>query len=315
MMEPMLAPFVERVARTHRRAPTVPFVSTLTGTWITDEQAVDPEYWEKQTRHGVRFSPAILELMKTPGRVLLEVGPNNSLSTLARLQFQPEQQCRIVNSLRHPKEDRSDQECMLTALGSLWSAGVPVEWSRLHGNQERRRIPLPTYAFERKRFWIDPSPAWLAADFADAADWRIGEFLGCGAAGRAGQLAGAGFLDSRDRRRQVGFKRRNKKRLSMLWQEVLGVPQIGIHDNFFELGGQSLMGVTLVNEITQLFGRRFPSADVAQCADRPSVLRSHPERAGVRRTERASRRGKKQHCRPGAKLHPGELSTLRRTAE
>ncbi len=257
MMEPMLATFVERVARTHRRAPTVPFVSTLTGTWITDEQAVDPEYWGKQTRHGVRFSPAILELTKTPGRVLLEVGPNNSLSTLARLQFQPEQQCRIVNSLRHPKEDRSDQECMLTALGSLWSAGVPVEWSRLHGNQERRRIPLPTYAFERKRFWIDPP----AAGAGISQMRRTGASESFSVAAQSGEQDKSPALASSTRATeggQLASRGEIEKRLSMLWQEVLGVPQIGIHDNFFELGGQSLMGVTLVNEITQLFGRRFP---------------------------------------------------------
>jgi acyl carrier protein len=165
-----------------------------------------------------------------------------------------------VNSLRHPKEDRSDQECMLTALGSLWSAGVQVEWSRLHGDQERRRIPLPTYAFERKRFWIDP-PAASSARAGISEMRRTGASESFSVAAQPDEQDKSSALASSARATEgskLASRGEIEKRLSMLWQEVLGVQQIGIHDNFFELGGQSLMGVTLVNEITQLFGRRFP---------------------------------------------------------
>ena len=253
MMEPMIAPFVQKVSQMQRQAPKIPFVSTLTGTWITKEQAVDPAYWGKQTRFGVRFSPAIQEILKTPGRVLLEVGPGNSLSTLARLNLRTGGQHTVVNSLRHPKEDRSDQECMLTALGSLWVAGVPVEWTRLHGSEERRRVPLPTYPFERKRFWTD-APVAVSARTAISETERSVNREGMTGASPASEQSPASSILATDGQ---ASKAEIEKILSKLWREVLGVSEIGIHDNFFDLGGQSLMGVTLINEIGQLFGKRF----------------------------------------------------------
>lgn len=155
MMQPVLGPFTEAVAAVPRNAPRIPFVSSLTGTWITDDQATDPAYWAEQLHKPVRFTKGMRELDR-PGQVLVEVGPGKTLSTLARQQDGPVSQSTVVASLGHAKERRGDLECVLSALGRLWAAGVPVSWERGPAGAGRRKVSLPTYAFERKRFWVDP---------------------------------------------------------------------------------------------------------------------------------------------------------------
>lgn len=155
MMEPMLAPFREEVARITLRAPRIPFVSNVTGTWITADQARDPEYWVSHVRQTVRFADGVAAALEKPDRILLEVGPGQALSSLAR-QHPAAKERVIVASMRHAQDDTSDVRVFLGALGSLWLGGVTPDWSALHRSSRRRRIPLPTYPFERVRHWIEP---------------------------------------------------------------------------------------------------------------------------------------------------------------
>jgi acyl transferase domain-containing protein/thioesterase domain-containing protein len=278
MMEPMIAPFVERIRQKPRRAPEIPFISSLTGTWITADQATDPAYWGRQTRYGVRFSPAVAELLKAPGRVLLEVGPGNTLSTLAKLHLRGEAQRMVVPSLRHVKEDRPDHDCMLTALGCLWMAGVTVDWKRLYTRERRRRVALPTYPFERQRFWIEARPVVSSRltdsgrDKASAsacpfeASERVEDGLGTSSEGSgAATTAGVSFYSRPDLPTEyMAPQTETERALARLWQEALGVKQIGIHDDFFELGGHSLLALTLLSDVERVFGKRAPLASLIQ---------------------------------------------------
>lgn len=278
MMEPMVAPFVETIGQKPRRAPEIPFISSLTGTWITAAQAMDPAYWGRQTRYGVRFSPAVVELLKAPGRVLVEVGPGNTLTTLAKLHLKGEAQRMVVPSLRHAKEDRSEHDCMLTALGCLWVAGVALDWKRLYTGERRRRVALPTYPFERQRFWIEArqvassqladsardqaSPTALPFDASGKIEHGEGPSSEeCGAATSAGaSLYSRPALATE----YVAPQTETEKALAKLWQEALGVKDIGIHDDFFELGGHSLLALTLLSEVERAFGNRIPLASLIQ---------------------------------------------------
>jgi amino acid adenylation domain-containing protein len=150
MMEPALEPFTQALKRVRPRAPSIPFLSNVTGTWITAEQAADPLYWAGHLRGTVRFAEGIAELLREPGRVFLEVGPGNSLTTLAREMGAP----AALASLPHPSDRRSDHAFALTALGRLWTAGVEVDWRAFHSGERRLRVSLPTYPFERRRYWV-----------------------------------------------------------------------------------------------------------------------------------------------------------------
>lgn len=153
MMEPILQPFTEQLQKLQLHPATIPFVSNVSGTWITVAEATDPKYWVKHLRQTVRFSEGITELLKTQERIFLEVGPGRTLSTFTK-QHHKDQQV-ILTSIRHPQEQQSDVAFLLNSLGRLWLFGVKVDWSCFYANEQRHHIPLPTYPFERQRYWIE----------------------------------------------------------------------------------------------------------------------------------------------------------------
>jgi acyl transferase domain-containing protein len=147
-VEPVLAEFMEEVRRARPAAPQIPYISNLTGTWVTAEQATDPAYWGEHLRRAVRFSNGIETLRSEPGWVLLEVGPGQTLASLVRRNGGS-----AIASLPSRDDATPPRESLLAALGRLWLAGAPIEWK---GRKGARRVPLPTYPFERQRFWIEP---------------------------------------------------------------------------------------------------------------------------------------------------------------
>jgi acyl transferase domain-containing protein/aryl carrier-like protein len=156
MMDSMLVQFTEQVKRVTLKPPTIPYLSNLTGTWITPEEATDPHYWARHLRQTVRFADGLRELLHDPKRILLEVGPGQTLATLAR-QHPDKTPAHVVQaSLRHPQEQQSDVAFLLNTLGQLWLAGLRLDWSSVYVHERRRRLPLPTYPFERQRYWVDP---------------------------------------------------------------------------------------------------------------------------------------------------------------
>src|SRR6185369_10621857 len=141
MLEPILAE-LERYCRKIRFAPpTRPYVSNLTGTWITEGDVVDPMYWVRHLRSTVRFADGLATILEQRGSALVEIGPGRTLSTLGRQQ--PKKPVTSLSTLRHPKEETSDVGFLLGSLGKLWLAGVVIDWKRLYAGERRRRVPLP----------------------------------------------------------------------------------------------------------------------------------------------------------------------------
>jgi acyl transferase domain-containing protein/acyl carrier protein/2-polyprenyl-3-methyl-5-hydroxy-6-metoxy-1,4-benzoquinol methylase len=161
MMEPILQPFVAEVEKIKLNPPQIPFISNVTGTWITDQQATNPSYWAKHLHQTVRFSAGISELLQEPNRILLEVGPGRTLSTLAKQHSQQAMENVVLPTLHHPLDKQSDVAFILNTLGRLWLAGVTINWSGFYTHQQRQRVPLPTYPFERQRYWIESQKARL----------------------------------------------------------------------------------------------------------------------------------------------------------
>ncbi len=163
MIEPAVAPFGEVVARLALQPPRIPFLSNVTGTWITDEEATDPGYWARHLRAPVRFAAAAAELLAEPRRVLLEVGPGTALASLVRRQEGARGRV-ILSSLPHPQDSMGEIEALLTAAGGLWVAGVPLApiapiAASARTGRPPRRVQLPLYPFERERHWIEARPA------------------------------------------------------------------------------------------------------------------------------------------------------------
>jgi len=159
MMDSIIEPFAEVVRTVNLSSPQIPFVSTVTADWITDEQATDPIYWASHLRTTVRFAEGVQTLWQRPDRVLLEVGPRTTAATLARQQAKDLKQQIAISSLGSTAEEDGEWTALLQAIGQLWLAGVSIDWQSFYAQENRHRIPLPTYPFERQRFWIDPKPA------------------------------------------------------------------------------------------------------------------------------------------------------------
>ncbi|MDM8557191.1 amino acid adenylation domain-containing protein [Candidatus Parabeggiatoa sp. HSG14] len=166
MMTPILTAYAKQVreirANQSIRAPQIPYLSNVSGTWITMEQVADPDYWVKHLSQTVRFSEGLQALFTQPEYVLLEVGPGRTLTTLA--QHHPNKKAEQVTlySLRHPKDEQADMPFLLTTLGKLWLAGVSINWQDFYAKQHRQRLPLPTYPFERQRYWVEPQTSEIA---------------------------------------------------------------------------------------------------------------------------------------------------------
>ncbi|MEW6302843.1 MAG: type I polyketide synthase, partial [Verrucomicrobiota bacterium] len=157
MMEPMLKPFAERVSKAQLKPPATPFVSNVTGTWITVEQAIDPTYWVRHARQTVRFADGLSELLQQPDNVFLEIGPGQTLCNLAKQNPARRASTAVLASLRRINDSSPDSDVLLAALGQLWLHGVRIDWRKFYEHEQRRRVRLPTYPFERKRFWIEPA--------------------------------------------------------------------------------------------------------------------------------------------------------------
>ena len=178
MMDSIIEPFVELVKTVKLSPPQLPYISNLTGTWITAE-ATDPHYWANHLRHTVRFDAGVRELFKIQNSVLLEVGPGQTLTTLTQNHLEKPVEQRVLSTLPRPQESASDLRSMLNAAGALWLAGRQIDWAAFSSGRRQRRIPLPTYPFERKRYWIEPNSVDISIESsqsrlnkrADISDW------------------------------------------------------------------------------------------------------------------------------------------------
>lgn len=159
-MDAVTAPLARRLRKRPLQTPTLPLISSVTGRALTDAEATDPEYWAQHARRTVRFADAIGALCDEP-RVFLEVGPGVALTTLARQHSSRTDDHAVLASL--PSVREPEQAALLGALGRLWLAGVRPEWGKFHAREKRRRVPLPTYPFERKRHWVEPARTVVAA--------------------------------------------------------------------------------------------------------------------------------------------------------
>ncbi|HEV8638526.1 MAG TPA: beta-ketoacyl synthase N-terminal-like domain-containing protein [Chloroflexota bacterium] len=256
MMEPVVGPFVARIARVDLRPPRIPYVSNVSGRWIAAEEATDPGYWGRHARQAVRFADGIGELFGDADRLLLEVGPGRTLSGLARRSGTD----RIaLASLPHPRDQQSDLASLFQALGELWLAGVDVDWVGRHADEPRRRVPLPTYPFERQRYWIEPRRS------ADQPGTN-GRALRNGNGRVPVEEAKPPTLHERpDVATAYAAPRGETARgVADVWQRLLGIERVGVHDNFFELGGDSLLAIQLLARLRERFAVELPLEKVVE---------------------------------------------------
>jgi len=156
MMDAAVQPLVEAAKGLELGAPKIPYVSNVTGTWITESQVRDPQYWGRHMRGCVRFGDGVGSLLRSAERVWLELGPGSALSSLTRQQLKDRSAVSTLPTMRQAQEQTSDVAVVIGALGRLWLGGSPIDWARFYADQRRYRIAVPTYPFERTHHWVQP---------------------------------------------------------------------------------------------------------------------------------------------------------------
>lgn len=156
MMNPVCAPLADAVSSAARHAPSFEFISTARACRLDAHDVCDPAYWAAQLLEPVRFADSVVFAAGNEETVFVEVGPGQTLTTLARQSLPRERGQRVVSCLGPLQATGSDRENLMQAVGRLWLAGITPDWERIQGNP-RARIALPTYPFERKRFWVQPA--------------------------------------------------------------------------------------------------------------------------------------------------------------
>ncbi len=287
-MEPVAGRLAERLRAMRLRAPEVPFVSNVTGTWIRPEEATDPEYWGRHLCGTVRFAEGMAELLREGSPVLLEVGPGRTLGTFALHGGAAE--ATVHASLRHAYTRQPDQAYLLETLGRLWMAGVPVDWDGFVAGERRRRTLLPTYPFERQAYWVDRRRRRRARRKGGEAPGRPrpGSPGADGGTSPSPAGVGVGRLAALRPRPETGTRYvapagAVEERMAALWRDLLGFERIGAHDDFFSLGGHSLMATHLAARIQAEFHADlsldavFEAPTVAGMAARVEELRAGEE--------------------------------------
>ena len=234
-MDPVLARFEEAVRAVELQAPTVAIVSNLTGAWMTDEQARDPGYWAAHLRGTVRFDDGLRLLFQEPERILLEVGPGRSLATLARRNPARPSLTIVTHSLPGARDERTETETLWDAVAELWLEGYEPKWPALYTHERRHRLALPTYPFDRGRFWLGvrDEESLEAHTFDDGGHaWPTPQF----------------------------FEPRNEheKIMAEIFGELFGIENVSIYHNFFHLGGDSLLAVQLASRMRERFQVEIP---------------------------------------------------------
>ncbi len=252
MMDPVLAEFAQIVAGVPRSAPTIPFVSNVSGTWITDAEATDPNYWADHLRGTVRFTDGLGTLLADPNRLLLETGPNVTLSPFARQHPARVPGQEVLSSLDPGKHKLPEHAAFLQSAGRLWLSGLS-----LTPLESGRRVSLPTYPFERTRHWVEPvrsaAPPQSAASLETVPPMPIFAETPVSTPGRTERLL---------------------RELTALLSDQSGVPAASITPGttFLDLGFDSLFLTQAGTAIGRKFGVKITFRTLLEDAPTPASL-------------------------------------------
>ncbi|MER5332765.1 beta-ketoacyl synthase N-terminal-like domain-containing protein [Micromonospora sp. NPDC002717] len=258
-MEPVLDEFRAHVAGLTLREPSLSYVSNVTGTWITPAEATDPDYWVRHLRGTVRFADGVRTLLAgSADRMLVEVGPGTVLGALVGANGDGAAP-PVLPSVRHPRDSQPDQAFLLATLARLWESGVDVDWESFAAGQSCRRVSLPTYPFERRRYWIDvPEDGPVPVQDDSVALRRAPEPVDAGPTSLDVDLGSTLHQRPHLITEYVAPRDDLEESIAAAWRELLGFETVGVHDNFFALGGSSLLTTRLVTRLRERFAVDLP---------------------------------------------------------
>ncbi|MCU0286265.1 MAG: acyltransferase domain-containing protein, partial [Acidobacteria bacterium] len=257
LMNPIRKSFEEKVRQVKLNNPQIPYISNVTGTWITNEQAVDPTYWGEHLCSTVQFSKGINELLKITNAVFIEIGPGRLLSNIIRQSLTPETPSnhKIINMIKHQQEKQPDDYYFWNQLGELWLHGVPIDWRSYYNykNEKHFRMPLPTYPFDKKRFWLEAAGPSVKLENSTANIEITGQIT---------------YPYESDNENYEAPRDELETNIAAVWEKILGLNRIGIHDNFYDMNGDSLTATQMTTRLQEIYPIEIPLRDFLE---RPTI--------------------------------------------
>ena len=282
MMEPVLEKFKSVFDNVRLEQPKSPFLSNLTGDWITPDQATSPVYWTKHIRHTIRFSDGVCKLLSDPDRIFVEVGPGNTLSSIVRQvaahtdshQKDPAA-LNIFSSLRHPKQQFSDRAFFLQTMGKLWLMGEEINWNGLHENKIRYRLHLPTYPFEHKKYWIEPDKVFDKQEHSpNKTDLELKHIV------NEAPLGSHYRIEDNKQTVHGEFYNKTAQVITDIWKDLLGIDNIDGESNFFDLGGDSVCASQVLLRISNQTGITLSLSDMFDNSTINSIVQVLESKSG-----------------------------------
>ena len=263
LMEPALEPFLEAVGDIHLSKPNIPLISNVTGTWMEEDEACSHKYWVDHIRSTVRFSDGITEIFQSEDEVVfVEVGPGNSLSMLLS-QFPKTKNFKAISTIRHPHINTEDIITFYNAISEFWISGGRINWDEIYEDEIRLKVPLPTYPFKKERHWLNPKANYKSFSAPDQTGTLSISTINDG---NEKELNNDVILHNRPEisSQYVAPSNSTEELLKNIWQELLGIKDVGVDDDFFELGGHSLLAAQGMYLIEKQIGNKLPLASLIE---------------------------------------------------
>ena len=257
LVESILDEFHATVAGMRLAEPTVPYVSDMTGTWVEPGQLTDPSYWTAHMRRAVRFGDAVSTLLEDADRILLEVGPGMTLTTLSRQHPELTEHQLVVQSQPHPTDPSSSLAVALEALGRLWLTGASVDWDRVRQGRPGRRVKLAGHPLYRRHYLVEPpesephitaGPSGSAPSIPDAWMGRAPRAAGIGSTAEGTPPDGTGAPGD-----GAATGTPTELRITQTFRELLGLDEVEPSDSLFDLGGDSVLATRLAAWLRDTF--------------------------------------------------------------
>jgi SagB-type dehydrogenase family enzyme len=277
MVEPIMKEFQESAAGIQRHKPKIPYISGLTGTWITPEQATDPAYYSRHMRETIRFFDGLTQLFKKENAIFVQIGCDLSLANFVKKHPDKGPENPVLNLIQYSRGKAPDVKFLLEKIGLLWLHGCKPDWNAFYNGEKRCVISLPGYAF-------DPTPYLSKAFYSVGLSASPGEIITPQQEEKIPSDlktdAPAVFIKRQELKIQpVAPRDEIEQAIAEVWQNCFGLQQVSIHDGFFELGGDSLLAVQVVRQINQRLNINVPLTEMfinVTIAELAQYIRSNP---------------------------------------
>ena len=247
LMRPIVEMFQTELMKIKFNKPQISYISNVSGKWIESDECMSPTYWINHLLSPVNFYQGIRTLLESEFKLFLEVGPGQVLNSLTK-RILKDEDCEVLYSIRHPKEKINDYQFILNILGNIWSSGVSFNVNTLFSDDDCYLVPLPTYPFETKRYWIDRPTEVETEEYVE-------QYME--------QYADSTYMsqsdddsynsDDSDDSEEDQSEMDIVNTVMSVWKEFLGVSDFNPEDNYFALGGDSLIASRIAAKLNEIY--------------------------------------------------------------